>query len=94
MGNLQSSIQLLGLLTCNGGILVAVSSYFMWRKRKTQGKLGAPGKPKEAGDDRRSAHHARAWGVDAVGRLVDYRHSGARSVSHSSDRSVENGFSS
>ncbi len=36
--------QILGLLTCMGLIVIAVSSYFMWRKRKPQGKLGVPGK--------------------------------------------------
>ena len=39
--------QLLGLITCIGVILIAISSYFMWRKRKPQGKLGAPGKAKD-----------------------------------------------
>ncbi|MDF2716626.1 MAG: hypothetical protein K0R28_3551 [Paenibacillus sp.] len=39
--------QLLGLITCIGVMLMAVSSYFMWRKRKPQGKLGAPGRPGE-----------------------------------------------
>lgn len=39
--------QLLGLITCIGLILIAISSYFMWRKRKPQGKLGAPGRPKD-----------------------------------------------
>ncbi|WP_308443026.1 PepSY-associated TM helix domain-containing protein [Xylanibacillus composti] len=38
--------QLLGLMTCMGLIVIAVSSYVMWRKRKPQGALGAPGKPK------------------------------------------------
>lgn len=37
--------QLLGLITCLGVILIAFSSYVMWRKRKPAGKLGAPGKP-------------------------------------------------
>lgn len=36
--------QLLGLLTALGVMLLAVSSYFMWRKRKPEGKLGAPTK--------------------------------------------------
>ncbi|CAM4405383.1 PepSY domain-containing protein [Paenibacillus alkaliterrae] len=36
--------QLLGLMACIGLILTAVSSYFMWRKRKPKG-LGAPSKP-------------------------------------------------
>lgn len=36
--------QILGLITCLGVILIAFSSYVMWRKRKPQGKLGAPGK--------------------------------------------------
>lgn len=39
--------QLLGLVTAIGVMLLAVSSYFMWRKRKPQGKLGAPGKVKD-----------------------------------------------
>ncbi|MBP1989518.1 PepSY-associated TM helix domain-containing protein [Paenibacillus eucommiae] len=39
--------QMLGLLTCMGVILIAISSYFMWRKRKPDGKLGAPEKPKD-----------------------------------------------
>jgi uncharacterized iron-regulated membrane protein len=34
--------QLLGLVACIGLILVAVSSYVMWRKRKPEGRLGAP----------------------------------------------------
>ncbi|MBD2847691.1 PepSY domain-containing protein [Paenibacillus sp. IB182496] len=34
--------QLLGLLVCIGIVLIAVSSFFMWRKRKPQGKSGAP----------------------------------------------------
>lgn len=38
--------QLLGLIACMGLILVAISSYVMWRKRKPEGKLGAPAKPK------------------------------------------------
>ena len=38
--------QLLGLVACLGLILVALSSYVMWRKRKPEGKLGAPAKPK------------------------------------------------
>ncbi len=40
--------QLLGLIACIGLILVAVSSYVMWRKRKPDGKLGAPAKPKSS----------------------------------------------
>lgn len=41
--------QLLGLLTCIGMIVIAASSYVMWRKRKPQnpGTLGAPSKAKE-----------------------------------------------
>jgi len=39
--------QLLGTITCIGVMLMAVSSYFMWRKRKPQGKLGAPGRSKD-----------------------------------------------
>lgn len=38
--------QLLGLLACMGLILVSISSYVMWRKRKPTRKLGAPAKPK------------------------------------------------
>ncbi|OAS15072.1 PepSY-associated TM helix domain-containing protein [Paenibacillus oryzisoli] len=36
--------QLLGLAACLGLIMIAVSSYVMWRKRKPKG-LGAPSKP-------------------------------------------------
>lgn len=39
--------QLLGLITCIGVMLMAASSYFMWRKRKPQGKLGAPARSKD-----------------------------------------------
>lgn len=39
--------QLIGLITCIGIMLMAVSSYVMWRKRKPQGKLGAPGRSKD-----------------------------------------------
>ncbi|MBD2870215.1 PepSY domain-containing protein [Paenibacillus sp. IB182493] len=38
--------QLIGLIACAGLILIAFSSYVMWRKRKPSGKLGAPAKPK------------------------------------------------
>ncbi len=38
--------QLLGLIACLGLILVAISSYVMWKKRKPDGKLGAPSNPK------------------------------------------------
>ncbi|MDQ6419961.1 PepSY domain-containing protein [Paenibacillus sp. LHD-117] len=38
--------QLLGLIACLGLILIAFSSYVMWRKRKPEGKLGAPANPK------------------------------------------------
>jgi len=38
--------QLLGFIACMGLILVVISSYIMWRKRKPEGKLGAPAKPK------------------------------------------------
>ncbi|MGO4542862.1 PepSY-associated TM helix domain-containing protein [Paenibacillus sp. 2TAB19] len=38
--------QLIGLVACLGLILVALSSYVMWRKRRPEGKLGAPAKPK------------------------------------------------
>jgi len=37
--------QLIGLTACMGLILVAISSYVMWRKRKPNGKLGAPSQP-------------------------------------------------
>jgi uncharacterized iron-regulated membrane protein len=37
--------QLLGLAACIGLILTAVSAYVMWRKRKPEGRLGAPSKP-------------------------------------------------
>ncbi|ANE48686.1 iron-regulated membrane protein [Paenibacillus swuensis] len=40
--------QALGLIACLGLILIAVSSFFMWRKRKPDGKLGAPKKPDHA----------------------------------------------
>ena len=49
--------QLLGLITCLGVILIAFSSYVMWRKRKPAGKLGAPGKP---------ADKRATWGVLAI----------------------------
>ncbi|MNO81594.1 hypothetical protein D3C76_728410 [compost metagenome] len=39
--------QLLGLITCIGLIIISISSYFMWRKRKPDGKLGAPNKPRD-----------------------------------------------
>ncbi|WP_246608651.1 PepSY-associated TM helix domain-containing protein [Paenibacillus agaridevorans] len=39
--------QLLGLITALGVILLAVSSFFMWRKRKPDGKLGAPPRVKD-----------------------------------------------
>lgn len=38
--------QLLGLIACIGLILVAISSYMMRKKRKPEGKLGAPSQPK------------------------------------------------
>lgn len=41
--------QILGLITALGVILMALSSYFMWRKRKPDGKLGAPAKAKTKG---------------------------------------------
>ncbi|QGQ97711.1 PepSY domain-containing protein [Paenibacillus psychroresistens] len=37
--------QLLGLVACIGLILIAISSYVMWRKRKPESRLGAPSKP-------------------------------------------------
>nr|WP_157272797.1 PepSY domain-containing protein [Paenibacillus daejeonensis] len=49
--------QLLGLITCLGVILIAFSSYVMWKKRKPAGKLGAPGKPADA---------RATWGVLAI----------------------------
>ncbi|MHA7963928.1 PepSY-associated TM helix domain-containing protein [Paenibacillus sp. CAU 1782] len=39
--------QILGLITALGVILMAVSSCFMWRKRKPDGKLGAPARAKD-----------------------------------------------
>jgi uncharacterized iron-regulated membrane protein len=39
--------QLLGLITSLGVVLMAVSSYVMWRKRKPDGKLGAPSRAKD-----------------------------------------------
>ncbi|MCR2802753.1 PepSY domain-containing protein [Paenibacillus sp. SCIV0701] len=38
--------QILGLVACLGLILVTCSSYVMWKKRKPEGKLGAPAKAK------------------------------------------------
>ncbi|HIW32833.1 MAG TPA: PepSY domain-containing protein [Candidatus Paenibacillus intestinavium] len=38
--------QLVGLIACIGLILIAISSYIMWKKRKPEGKLGAPSQPK------------------------------------------------
>ncbi|MCM3759188.1 PepSY domain-containing protein [Alkalihalobacillus oceani] len=38
--------QLLGLLTCLGLMLIVVSSFFMWKKRKPQGGFGAPSQSK------------------------------------------------
>jgi uncharacterized iron-regulated membrane protein len=34
--------QIIGLIVCLGLILVVISSFIMWRKRKPKGKLGAP----------------------------------------------------
>ncbi|MHA6480399.1 PepSY-associated TM helix domain-containing protein [Paenibacillus sp. strain BS8-2] len=39
--------QILGLITALGVVLMAVSSYVMWRKRKPGGKLGAPSRAKD-----------------------------------------------
>ncbi|MFF2890086.1 PepSY-associated TM helix domain-containing protein [Paenibacillus sp. NPDC057967] len=39
--------QILGLITALGVLLLALSSYFMWRKRKPSGKLGAPPRAKD-----------------------------------------------
>lgn len=39
--------QLLGLITCMAIMLMVISSFIMWRKRKPQGKLGAPATPKD-----------------------------------------------
>ncbi|GGE69762.1 PepSY-associated TM helix domain-containing protein [Priestia taiwanensis] len=39
--------QLLGLVICVGLIFIIVSSFVMWRKRKPEGKLGAPSKSKD-----------------------------------------------
>lgn len=38
--------QIIGLIACLGLIMVAFTSYVMWKKRKPAGKLGAPTKPK------------------------------------------------
>jgi uncharacterized iron-regulated membrane protein len=38
--------QIIDLIACLGMILIAFSSYVMWKKRKPEGKLGAPAKPK------------------------------------------------
>lgn len=38
--------QLLGLAACLGLIVIVISSYMMWLKRKPSGKLGAPAKAK------------------------------------------------
>jgi uncharacterized iron-regulated membrane protein len=38
--------QIIGFIVCIGLIGVIISSFIMWRKRKPQGKLGTPGKPK------------------------------------------------
>ncbi|WP_168121198.1 PepSY domain-containing protein [Paenibacillus sp. HB172176] len=40
--------QLLGLIACLGLILVAISSYVMWRKRKPSGSLGSPAKARNS----------------------------------------------
>lgn len=40
--------QLLGLIACLGLILISISSYVMWKKRKPTGKLGAPSKSKNS----------------------------------------------
>lgn len=39
--------QVFGLIVCLGLIGIVISSFVMWRKRKPQGKLGAPNKPKD-----------------------------------------------
>ncbi|MBA2875690.1 PepSY-associated TM helix domain-containing protein [Thermaerobacillus caldiproteolyticus] len=39
--------QMINLIACLGLILIAVSSFVMWRKRKPQGKLGAPAKAQD-----------------------------------------------
>ncbi|WP_110113161.1 PepSY domain-containing protein [Bacillus sp. CGMCC 1.16541] len=39
--------QIVGLLVCIGLIFITVSSFFMWRKRKPNGKIGAPPKAKD-----------------------------------------------
>lgn len=39
--------QILGLLTCLGLVLLIVSSFMMWKKRKPKGKLGAPPSSKD-----------------------------------------------
>ena len=43
--------QIIGLIVCIGLVVLILSSFVMWRKRKPNGKLGAPAKPK----DQRSA---------------------------------------
>jgi len=37
--------QIIGLIACLGLIVIAVSSYIMWKKRKPKAKLGAPTQP-------------------------------------------------
>ncbi|KAB2328488.1 PepSY domain-containing protein [Cytobacillus depressus] len=39
--------QILGLIVCLGLIGIVISSFIMWRKRKPEGKLGAPAKSKD-----------------------------------------------
>jgi uncharacterized iron-regulated membrane protein len=39
--------QILGLITCLGLIGLIISSFIMWKKRKPEGTLGAPAKPKD-----------------------------------------------
>ncbi|MGF7035378.1 putative iron-regulated membrane protein [Paenibacillus mucilaginosus] len=39
--------QLIGFAACLGLLLILFSAYAMWRKRKPQGKLGAPAKPRD-----------------------------------------------
>jgi len=39
--------QLFGLIVALGLILISISSYVMWQKRKPAGKLGAPARPKD-----------------------------------------------
>lgn len=39
--------QIIGLLVCFGLVGIIISSFIMWRKRKVNGKLGSPSRPKD-----------------------------------------------